>query len=54
VHSSFDRVGTPTHIRHLPSGWWLSGGAHPQLEVPLGDISPAVGLTDTSTLLHHG
>jgi hypothetical protein len=28
-------VRTPTQIRHLPPGWWLSGGARPQLEVPL-------------------
>jgi hypothetical protein len=32
VHGAGDRMGTPTQIRHL---WWLSGGALPQLEVPL-------------------
>jgi hypothetical protein len=24
VHGAGDTEGTPTHIRHLPSGWWLS------------------------------
>jgi hypothetical protein len=33
VHSAGDRVGVATHIRHLPRR--RSGGAHPQLEVPL-------------------
>jgi hypothetical protein len=43
--------------RHIsatsPSGSWLSGGAHLQLEVPPSvDTSPAVGLTDSSISAH--
>jgi hypothetical protein len=30
VHGAGGGVGTATHLRHLPSGSWLSGGAHTQ------------------------
>ena len=35
LHVACSRVGVPSPIRHVPWGWWLSGGAHLQLDVPL-------------------
>jgi hypothetical protein len=39
---------TPTQTTAIPSGTWLSGGAHPQLGVyHHGDASPAISLTSS-------
>jgi hypothetical protein len=46
------REGTPTHIRHLPSGWWLSGGGstHPARGATTGAPHQLSVQTDSSIL----